>query len=223
MNIPQDPKSASMPDARAPVPDRSAGSFIVNLCALPEPAVPQPPPTELEGLRSFVSRRTKDGIDRFYLHVGFFPTLGEAEEWLSTVRARYPIAFVSKLADTLRPSEPGAPPVADTQVLRVLEARAPQRDSESGGTGSYAVHSEARVRGTPPATSAVTWPMPSPAQAAPGKPPARADVPKTPRPADVWNAFVASEAGNDSASTSGVRHLRVEIQRPRKSSKTRKR
>ena len=228
MNISQDPKSASGPDMHALAADRSAVSFIVNLCALPTPAVPQPPPSELEGLRAFVSRRTKDGINRFYLHVGFFQTLGEAEEWLGTVRPTYPRAFVSKLADTLRSSEPGAPPVADTQVLRVLEARAPKRDSESDETGSYAVQSEARILGTPPATSGVVWPIPSPpSQATREKPPARADAPKAPlSAADAWNAFV-SEANNDSSSTSGVRHLRVEFQRPRnrslRSSKTPKR
>jgi hypothetical protein len=227
MNIPQDSKSASAPDVRALVADRSAGSFIVNLCALPGPAVPEPPPPELEGLRAFVSRRTKDGSHRFYLHVGFFQTLVEAEAWLSTARAKYPIAFVSELADTLRPSDPGALPLADTQVLKVLEVRARRRDGENGDTGSYAVQSEPRVLGTTPANPVVAWPMPSPlsplSQASPAKPPARADVPKTPSAADAWNAFVAEA---DSSSTSGVRHLRVEIQRPRnrslKSSKTRK-
>jgi hypothetical protein len=231
MNSSQDPQSASVPDTHALAAQRSAGSFIVNLCALPTPAIPQPPPTELEALRSFVSRRTKDGIDRFYLHVGFFQTSEEAEEWLSTARTTYPNAFVSKLADTLRSAEPGAPPVADTQVLRVLEARAPQRGESGGDTGSYAVQSEARMLGTPPATAAVAWPMPAaPLQATPARPaakppanlPAKVDAKKAPlSAAEAWNVFVA-EANSDS-SPSGVRHLRVEIQRPRKSAKTRKR
>jgi hypothetical protein len=227
MSIPQNPNSDTAPDERAPAPEGSAVSFIVNLCALPGPAVPEPPPTELEGLRAFVSRRTKDGIHRFYLHVGYFHTLDDAEAWLANARTMYPNAFVSKLADTLRPSEPGAPPRADTEVLKVLEVRGPRRDGESGDTGSYAVQSEARVLGTPPAAPAVAWPMPPPvSQAPPAKPPVRADVPKPPpTAAEAWSTFVA-EANSDSLSTSGVRHLRVEIQRPRnrssKPSKTRK-
>jgi hypothetical protein len=223
MNILQDPRSASGPDTGALAADRPAGSFIVNLSALSEPAVPQPPPTDLQGLRSFVSRRTKDGIHRFYLHVGFFQTSSDAQEWLSTVRTRYPNAFVSKLAETLRPSEPGAPLVADTQVMKVLDVRAPQLDNESNETGSYVVQSEARILGTPPPASGVIWPMPSSSpQATPVKPPATAALQKAPRDADAWSTFMAS----DSSRTTGVRHLHVEIQRPRNSplrpSKTRR-
>ena len=217
MNISQDPKSASMPDTRALAAHIAAGSFIVNLCALPGSAVPQPPPTAVEELRCFVSRRNKDGTERFYLHVGFFQTREESEQWLDTVRATYPNAFVSRLAATPRSLAPDAPPIDDTQMLRVLEARAPRRDDENSDTGSYAVQSETRVLGTPPDTSAVAPPMHPPvAQATPDKPPAKPDVQKAaPAPADAWNAFVASN-DNDSGRTSGVRHLRVEILRPRK-------
>ncbi len=219
MNISQDPKSASMSDTQVLAAHIAAGSFIVNLCALPGPAVPQPPPIAVEGLRYFVSRRTRDGSERFYLHVGFFQTRGESEQWLDMVRATYPNAFVSKLARTPRSLEQAdSPPLDDTQMLRVLEVRAPKRDSESGETGSYAVQSEARVLGTPPDTSEVALPLyPPGAQAMPDKPPAKPDAHKAePRPADVWNAFVARNIDNDSARTTGVRHLRVEVLRPRK-------
>lgn len=198
MNDPQDSNSASVADARARAPDESAGSFIINLCALPGPALPEDLPLELAGLRAFVSRRTKDGIHRFYLHVGFFHSLDDANAWLGSAHAKYPGAFVSKLAETLRPSEPGTPPVADTQVVKELD----------------------KEHGTASAPRAVVWPMraavsPPPPQA---KPAPKPDVPKaakSPSAADAWSAFI-DEVNNDPSSSSGVRHLRVEFQRPRK-------
>jgi hypothetical protein len=206
------------------IPQESAGSFIVNLCALPRPSVPEHLPVELEGLRPFISRRTKEGVHRFYLHVGFFESRVEAETWLERARAAYPNAFVSELADTLRPSEPGSPPFADTQVMRVLEVRAPRHDDRGSDTGSYSVQTEERVLGKPPSTADVAWPIPATvSQAPPAKTSVKADVPKKPERTDAWSEVVA-DVSNDSASTSGVRHLRVEFQRPRgrKSPKTRK-
>jgi hypothetical protein len=202
-----------------PASEAPAASFIVNLSALPGPYVPEHLPLELEGLRPFISRRTRDGIHRFYLHVGFFHSLVEAETWLSGARAMYPNAFVSELADTLRPAEPGTPPFADTQVMRVLEVRAPRHDDEGSDTGSYSVQSEERVLGEPPADSPAAWEISAPLSLTPpANTPARPDVPKTPKATDAWSEVVA-EVNNDSSSTSGVRHLRVEIQRPRNRSR----
>jgi len=212
MSLPQDPHSDS--DAHVLEPAEQTASFIVNLCALPRSSIPEHLPIDLEGLRPFVSRRTKDGIHRFYLHVGFFRTLAEAETWLRGARATYPAAFVSEIADTLRASEPGALPLADTHLMKVLEVRGPRHEAETGDTGSYSVQTEARVLGEPSATATPAWPIPTPvSQAPPTKPAAAADVPQKPRATDAWSETIA-EVNNDSSSTSGVRHLRVEILRP---------
>jgi hypothetical protein len=208
MNSPQD--SQSGPGAHASEAEEPGGSFIVNLCGLPRSSLPEHLAIDLEGLRPFVSRRTTDGIHRFYLHVGFFRTRVEAETWLSGARARYPAAFVSEIADTLRASEPGSLPLADTHLMKVLEVRAPRNDYETGDTGSYSVQSEARMRGDSAETDAPAWPMPTPL---PQEPPAKADVPQKPRATDAWSEVIA-EANSDSSSASGVRHLRVEMVRP---------
>jgi hypothetical protein len=209
MNIPQDPQSGT--DGRAPESEEPAGSFIVNLCALPRASIPEHLPVDLEGLRPFVSRRTKDGNHRFYLHVGYFRTLAEAETWLSRARATYPAAFVSEIADTLRAPESGALPLADTHLMKVLEVRAPRHDDETGDTGSYSVHSEERILGE---SSTPAWPIPTPlSQEPPAKAAAKAGTPQKPRTTDAWSELIA-EGKSDSSSTSGVRHLRVEVLRP---------
>lgn len=196
MTLPQDPQSTSAPEGSASASERSAGSFIVNLCALPRPAIPEHLPVDLEGLRPFLSRRTKDGVHRFYLHVGFFASLAEAEAWLGRARTTYPNSFVSEIADTLRPSEPGTPPIADTQTTRVLEARERPHIDVGTETGSYAIPLDARVLTKPPTA---------------------------PKAVDAWSEVLAER---NSGSSSGVRHLRVEIQRrrdqSRKPPKTRK-
>jgi hypothetical protein len=224
MNGPQDPQSGA--DARAPETEEPTGSFIVNLCALPRASLPEHLPIDLEGLRPFISRRTRDGVHRFYLHVGFFRTLAEAETWLSGARMLYPAAFASEVADTLRDSEQGSLPLADTHLMKVLEVRTPRHADETGDTGTYSVQSEARILAEPSATATPVWPIPAPSSPEPpAKTIAKADVPQKPRATDAWSELIA-EVNNNSSSTSGVRHLRVErlksVTRSQKPSKPRK-
>ena len=40
---------------------------------------------ELKRFNFFVSRRFEEGRERFRLHMGYFATRAEAEEWLSVV------------------------------------------------------------------------------------------------------------------------------------------
>jgi hypothetical protein len=55
--------------------------------------------TDLPDLRRFtffVSRRFEEGRERFRLHMGYFATLAEAEEWLAVVREIYPGAWAGE-------------------------------------------------------------------------------------------------------------------------------
>jgi outer membrane biosynthesis protein TonB len=71
-----------------------AGPFVINLCSSTTPmALAQPQAPELKRFNFFVSRRRADGRDRFYLHMGHFMALSEAEEWLNIVREFYPAAW----------------------------------------------------------------------------------------------------------------------------------
>jgi hypothetical protein len=51
---------------------------------------------ELRRFTFFVSRRFEEGRERFRLHMGYFATLAEAEEWLGVVRDIYPGAWAGE-------------------------------------------------------------------------------------------------------------------------------
>jgi hypothetical protein len=78
-----------------PVEDMRA--FVINLCSSTTPMALTPPQTpELKRFEFFMSRRREDGRERFRLHMGFFSTLSEAEEWLAVVREIYPGAWAGE-------------------------------------------------------------------------------------------------------------------------------
>jgi hypothetical protein len=51
---------------------------------------------DLKRFTFFVSRRFEEGRERFRLHMGYFATLAEAEEWLAVVREIYPGAWAGE-------------------------------------------------------------------------------------------------------------------------------
>ncbi len=127
------------------------GPFMLTLCSLqPAAAVQIPRAPQLERFRFFTTRaRQSDGTERRYLHMGYFQSLAEAQQWAQLMRSAYPNALATLVPEallrhpdsgvpTLAPiAQPrGAPaspsripaPVAadaltDTQVLTVLETR----------------------------------------------------------------------------------------------------
>jgi hypothetical protein len=143
--------SNTNPEHRAPA---ATGHFMLTLCRLPGPVSIRPPQSpQLQPFTFFTSRaRDPDGHERFYLHMGYFETLADAEKWVEGVRGRFPNAFATiATAAFLRPPAASAPesqsadaqptpaqrseaaPVedrslSDTQVLRILEARGNVRD-----------------------------------------------------------------------------------------------
>ena len=94
--------SASGAAARADVaqhkaPGAESGPFVLNLCSSTTPmALPRAEQEELKRFSFFVSRRFEEGRERFRLHMGYFATLTEAEEWLSAVRDIYPGAWAGE-------------------------------------------------------------------------------------------------------------------------------
>jgi hypothetical protein len=74
-----------------------AGPFVLNLCSSTTPmALAQTDLAELKRFTFFVSRRFEEGRERFRLHMGYFTTLAEAEEWLNVVREIYPGAWAGE-------------------------------------------------------------------------------------------------------------------------------
>jgi hypothetical protein len=86
--------SADAGEAAAPA---TSGQFVLNLCSSTTPmALAQTELPELKRFTFFVSRRFEEGRERFRLHMGYFATLAEAEEWLSVVREIYPGAWAGE-------------------------------------------------------------------------------------------------------------------------------
>ncbi len=78
-------------------PAASAAPFVLNLCSSTTPmALAQTDLPELKRFTFFVSRRFEEGRERFRLHMGYFATLAEAEEWLGVVREIYPGAWAGE-------------------------------------------------------------------------------------------------------------------------------
>src|SRR5438445_5795422 len=96
------PQRASGAIARPEAGERTApaattGPFVLNLCSSTTPmALAQADLPELKRFTFFVSRRFEEGRERFRLHMGYFSTLAEAEEWLSVVREIYPGAWAGE-------------------------------------------------------------------------------------------------------------------------------
>lgn len=78
-------------------PQEAAGPFVLNLTSSTTPmALSNPEQPELKRFSFFVSRRFEEGRERFRLHMGYFSTLAEAEEWLVAVRDIYPGAWAGE-------------------------------------------------------------------------------------------------------------------------------
>jgi hypothetical protein len=112
----------------------ATGHFMLTLCELAAPVSIRPPQSpRLKPFTFFMSRaRQPDGSERFYLHMGYFETLSDAERCREAVRRRYPDAFATMTTGgSLQPAEhQGSEPLprkdeslTDTQVLRILETR----------------------------------------------------------------------------------------------------
>ena len=110
----------------------NADLFMLTLCRVNVPVATQPPQSpHLRRFSFFTSRsRQPDGTERLYLHVGYFATLVEAQQWLKLVRGRYPQAIVASVPIALLPEPSSRIPVlqpaddlTDTQAIKVLEMR----------------------------------------------------------------------------------------------------
>lgn len=94
------------------------GKFVIILCSVATPiTIPQPRSPQLTRFRFFLGQNVEAGHKRYTLYMGHFPTLAQAEKWLTVLRGIYPDAFVSQ--QSAAPSDS----FSDTQVLSILENR----------------------------------------------------------------------------------------------------
>ncbi len=146
------PKSAAKSDLNSVRPQAGAGRFMVTLCTLDAPmSIRQPQSPHLQPFTFFVSRAYHaDGTERFFLNMGYFNTLADAERYAQVTRRQFPAAFAtlaSRVAtwshdqeasssppvaiapETREPEASNAESLTDTQVLRMLDTR---RDATVG-------------------------------------------------------------------------------------------
>jgi hypothetical protein len=108
---------------------------MLTLCELSAPTRIRTPDSETMRQFRFFMSRTRDGsgVEQLRLHMGYFESLGQAQHWAQTMRARFPATKVEpvplKILQQRAPDTPtiaaaaDVPVMTDTQVLRVLEAR----------------------------------------------------------------------------------------------------
>src|SRR5579863_1880519 len=131
---------AASPAAAAP----NTGPFVLNLCSSTTPmALAQTDLPELKRFTFFVSRRFEEGRERFRLHMGYFATLAEAEEWLNVVREIYPGAWAGE-APGRKLRERAAAAAAD----QARHAAGPQPNAPSIPRAAARVAPSAPARGS---------------------------------------------------------------------------
>jgi len=136
-------------NAKATVEGEHRRPYMVTLCRLTKAVSIKPPRSpRLASFTFFTTRVLRpDGSERLYLHMGYFATLSEAQQWAQRVRTRYPNAIATPAPRShLQITSPDAaalevhttvttptlrefPPVgdeglSDSQVMRALETRA---------------------------------------------------------------------------------------------------
>jgi hypothetical protein len=187
--------------------------FVINLCTLTVPiTVPQPRASRLTRYRFFLSRAWLDGQRKYQLNMGYFSSVAEADKWLITLKRVYPSAHVSEAPDALPDL------MTDTRELRVLNI------GDVGATPGTSGVGISNAAGNPAA----------PRSAAPGRQPASGELPAT-RELFVRDAGTVPRSSNrnspsledtldelrtrefdtstdDDLNTTGVRHLRIEVQ-----------
>jgi hypothetical protein len=137
------------------VPALSAGPFVLNLCSSTTPmALAQTDLPELRRFHFFVSRRFEEGRERFRLHMGYFATLAEAEEWLGVVREIYPGAWAGETPGRKLRERAAAAAAAQAQHAAGPQPQAPQMSARVA-VGAPVPRPAQRPIVTPPAPSRV--------------------------------------------------------------------
>ncbi|HET9330613.1 MAG TPA: hypothetical protein VFO23_08820, partial [Steroidobacteraceae bacterium] len=135
---------------------------------------------ELKRFTFFVSRRFEEGRERFRLHMGYFATLAEAEEWLGVVREIYPGAWAGEAPGRkLRERAVAAAVVQAQHTAGPHLAPAPVRAAPPRPPEPMNIPV---VHAAPPAPRPAA-PAPKPAMATPARPVARPAPAPAARPA----------------------------------------
>jgi hypothetical protein len=125
-----------------PTSRQLGGPFMLTLCGLPGPvSIRAPHAPHLKPFTFFTSRtRQPGGSTRFHLHMGYFASLDEAQQWVQRLRHAYPQAAATRVPAALAAKVSRAEDISltDTQVLKILETRRtqPRKDGTNERTSA---------------------------------------------------------------------------------------
>src|SRR6185437_4741250 len=175
-------------------PAAEAESFVLNLCSSTTPMVlAQTDLPELKRFTFFVSRRFEEGRERFRLHMGFFASIAEAEEWLAAVRDIYPSAWAGEA-----PGKKLRARAAEAAATQARHAVGPQKTAAPRPTPlpTPSAPSAARAPSAKPAAPKIPTLVPTlhPPAAAPARAPVSTQPAGAPRTAAVQPAKAAPQA-----------------------------
>jgi len=186
-------------------PSAQAGKFVISLCSVAVPiTIPQPRSPELLRYRFFLHTSWEEGTRMHRLYMGYFESRAEADKWLGTLRRIYPSAFVC--------ASPEAQTLSDSQIVSLLDQPASSNPQQPRSMSSP----EARRANTPP--PATRPPVPAREAPAPRPEKRRSEPSLEDTIADLKVDTLAFNSDEDLLNTTGVRHLRIEVQsepRPR--------
>jgi hypothetical protein len=208
---------ADGPRGDAATRHESTGPFVVNLCSSTTPmALAQPQDPELKRFKFFVSRRLEDGRERFRLHMGYFESLQEAEEWVGVAREFYPGAWAGEAPgkrlraqspasdEPRRPATPTSAPVVPSAAPSSVVAFEPLRSVppvvDVPVLRAAATHEPAASSSNPPSERAPELVLElledAPLASSPRRAPAESGVPQAPGAATAANGPHAPRASS---------------------------
>lgn len=168
---------------------KSTGTFFLTLCSVPAPiSLPEPKSPTMLRYRFFFSKEQETGVDRCWLHFGYFHTMEEAAKWRDVLHRVYPAAAIHTIPrnDGIPPGAAASDNLSESQVLTLL--------TKGAAAGKPATPTSESVPGPRKATLEDTL---------------------NELRDSAWRNF---DVDNDETSATGVRHLRVEVQaKPRAS------
>ncbi len=175
-------------------PSAQAGKFVVSLCTVAVPiTIPQPRSPQLLRYRFFLHTCWEEGTRCHRLYMGYFDTRAEAEKWLGKLRRIYPSAFVSL--------SPEARLLTGAQIMSLLDQPASSSSAAPAAPGAA------------PTVASLAAQPPQPARMAQQRRESRHSEPSL---QDAVQALKVSTLNvnmdEDPLSTTGVRHLRIEIE-----------
>ncbi len=195
------------------------GWWYLTLNAVNAPILlPAPSSPGLQGCEFFFSRRQAKGLEGCLLHLGYFATEAEAQKWRAVLSRVYPRAIASRVALTesemARAAAAGASPIS-ADPARAEQPTSPAPRPELTDTQVLSLLEDYCAIHANPRPSSASGPATAAAGAA-QKASKRKSVSLEDTLNELRNTALDVDVEPDPLSSTGVRHLRIEVAKSRK-------